>query len=379
MKFNPILLGSLFTVTALVVWLLRSTQGGADSKQTESSTEKPSVRRAAPLQVTSRDTDEWIRRFPDTLEFQNTNKPVSPSFQIPAELATQLEQLHAMDPTEEGRSALILEIANQWAALDLQGALSWAFTLERGNDRVALRKILRTSGSDDPVSALKALDTLKSANPDLHHDGERPIFRQWAAMDPHSAWEAASSVTNPQQLANVQHDILLQWSQAQPAAVAAILKKIATNASSQTHLSAVFETTAGFLADENPSETARWIASLPEGDARSSATSSILGSWLQQDFPSAVQWLSDDLQPGKSQDAGISKLVSVIRNREPQIAVQWAARISDPALRTHVLTSASLSWWAMEPEAASQAVNQSDFLSEEEKDSIREIFASMQN
>lgn len=303
---------------------------------------------------------------------------MTPSFQVPAELETQLEELNAMDPTDEGRSARILEIASAWAALDLQGALSWAFTLERGNNRVALRKILQTSSANDPVSALKALDTLKSANPDLHHDGERQIFRQWATTDPRSAWEAATSVTNPQQLANIEHDILLQWSQSEPSAVADILKKVATSTSSQNHLSAVFETTAGYLADENPSETAQWIASLPEGEARSSATSSILGSWLQQDFPTAAQWLSD-LPSGKTQDAGISKLVSVIRNREPQIAVQWASRISDPALRTHMVTNASLSWLARDPEAASQAVNQSNILSEAEKDSIREIFASMQD
>lgn len=97
------------------------------------------------------------------------------------------------------------------------------------------------------------------------------------------------------------------------------------------------------LLPESTPETeaaADWVMGFVPEDRRHAVAGKVIDAWTETDFAPQAGWLEKHWN-APWRDAGVAALCHQMADADPEAAVQWAATISDPDLRTETLSTLS--------------------------------------
>lgn len=228
-----------------------------------------------------------------------------------------------------------------------------------------LRPLLyRRWGELDPLAAIKNLERLDYAN---RHKAETGVIRGWTTRDASAAfaWMAAEHGKDGKN-----GDLLFRLtlpfvtSLSETGAFPELAPRLAAVPASSGRYLIITTEFASAWAQTDPNAALRWIAQLPEGSVRNSATSAALRQ-VTREAPDlalgivqtlsnekertegfqSVFWTWSRLQPegarrtidtqltGRDRDVAQAAFATVIARKEPQGAIDRVVSIEDPQLR----------------------------------------------
>ncbi len=114
----------------------------------------------------------------------------------------------------------------------------------------------------------------------------------------------------------------------------------------------IFFEVAAHFGDSHPSDTAKWIASLPpDSKAREWAMQGLIDRWVISDPGKASEWLLG-FEPSPTVDPALARFALDIVRGDPAQAAEWGASISSEAERNACLARVLDIWMRSEPIAA---------------------------
>ncbi|HLX71736.1 MAG TPA: hypothetical protein VKV04_19150 [Verrucomicrobiae bacterium] len=232
---------------------------------------------------------------------------------------------------------------------DLEAALAGAVT-EPQVAVAIVRGLLKYYDPADHVNAAPALvvalnnagqfqtafDFINNDAPaDLRTDLTRATFQSWGASQPQEAIQALNAITDEALREYAFSTVITSWSAQQPAAVA------------------------------------NYVTSLPEGDSRKWALATLVDNWSLQDPAAFATWLNTS-PPGVDLDQAIATFISKTdsANGSPQVAMQWAERISDSDLRYNSIKHILADWNQADPSAAQTYLASTSSLDDQQRQAL---------
>jgi len=103
-------------------------------------------------------------------------------------------------------------------------------------------------------------------------------------------------------------------------------------------------------AQTEPAQAADWVVQFPEGRLRDTAVQNLVQIWSEQ-ANKPTEWL-DSLEDGPVRDAGIATYARKLAPWSPEIALTWAAKISNPQSQAHEIEALAQHWFALDRKAA---------------------------
>lgn len=259
------------------------------------------------------------------------------------------------------RAGALNAVASAWAETDAAGAEQWARRLtdpdERGNSLLAIAGEMT---ADHPSAALAlAVDLPPGLARDeflLHAAGE------WAGHDSKSAIEWGQQIQNEELRAQILAAIATSFAEKDPAAAAALAATSLPAGHAQDD--AVVSIVQRWV-QQAPEQAAAWVAAFPEGRLRDTALEAVVTLWADQDITEAGVWVNS-LSERAGSDVAIAAYVEKMAVQFPEMAVEWAQEIRNPALRNERLIDLAELWLHNDAAAARVWIAQSP-LSEETK------------
>ena len=191
--------------------------------------------------------------------------------------------------------------------------------------------------------------------------------------DPAAAWQGIGQhLATSGQREMFELDVLRIWAGGDSVSAAAALDKRAGETQHFPLLGPAFGVVGAGLARTGIARATKWANSQPAGPVQSSAVGSAVATWFERDPAAAADWLNG-LPPGPGRDAGALALVQAAGPGQPQTAVNWPVSLSDPAMRTMLVSQTASRWLIAEPEKADAWMPASADLTEEEKETILRI------
>ncbi len=105
--------------------------------------------------------------------------------------------------------------------------------------------------------------------------------------------------------------------------------------------------------DQGLDSTLAWAADLPEGALRSNAWSAAYAVWAKQDPQAAVKSFVE-MPQSSDRDQAINGFISAFAHEDGDLATDWAAQITNPAMREAAMIRAGRQYFAQDQEAATQ-------------------------
>ncbi len=256
--------------------------------------------------------------------------------------------------TGAARAAALNTAASAWAETDPTGAEQWARRLtdpdERGDTLLAIAGEMT---GDNPAAALAlAVDLPPGAARDeflLHAASE------WAGLDSKSAIEWGQKIENPELRAQMLAAIATGFAEQDPAAAATLAAQSLPPGRVQDD--AVVSIVQRWV-QQSPEQASAWVAAFPEGPLRDTALEAVVKLWADQDLTDAGEWINT-LTERTGSDVAIAAYVDKLAVQFPEMAVEWAAEIRNPALRDERLIHLADLWLHNDPAAARQWIHQS--------------------
>ncbi|MFD0893850.1 hypothetical protein KBB96_10535 [Luteolibacter ambystomatis] len=263
------------------------------------------------------------------------------------------DPLAALDFAEKntGNAFARQTILSTWANSDLNGAMAWAnshfqgppdqgnpwmvgvirgiaagdparasqlmqempFSRERGDALVSLVPTVMAQGPD---AAMAWADNLR--DPSLRDRAMREIAPRLAEKDPRTAANWLTAANTPD-AANTMDDVMTAWMKG------------------------------------NPSEATGYYETLPAGDLRREALSSVIASMASSDPNQAMTFLNN--HRGEATDAIYEEFVWNSARSQPELAASQIANIQDPQNRDRTYMKMIGKWMKRDPQAAQQYLN----------------------
>ena len=256
--------------------------------------------------------------------------------------------------TGAARAGALNIAASAWAETDPAGAEQWARRLtdpdERGNSLLAIAGEM--TGANPATALSLAVDLPPGTARDeflLHAAAE------WAERDAKSAVEWGKQIENQELRAQMLAAIATGFAEKDPAAAATLAAQSLPPGRAQD------DAVVGIVqrwVQQDASQAAAWVAAFPEGQLRDTALEAVVRLWADQDLTDAGAWINT-LTERAGSDVAIAAYVDKLSVQFPEMAVEWAAEIRNPALRDERLIHLADLWLHNDPAAARQWINQS--------------------
>lgn len=224
-----------------------------------------------------------------------------------------------------------------WGAVDGSTALTTAATrlpknlvrLEAGREAMQSWARLAPAATAQAVAALPDIygkDYLVYALPHTYILADPAAAMAWAGSLP------------PALRANTLLHCMITWLDTDPRAARAYATELAGRPDAVDDGNGViFSRTAGALARKEVAEAVRWVEQLPpESKARQQATLGLMDWWAMTAPDKAGAWLGR-FPPSANLDPVVDRFARDLARQDPAAASDWAATITDPALRTKCL------------------------------------------
>jgi hypothetical protein len=190
----------------------------------------------------------------------------------------------------------------------------------------------------------------------------KSLAAAWAATDPQSAFEAmlkTASAGGEEEISLLMGLILSMSRTAgtDPADVASWMGALTPGILPPGQLSRIERAVAAAWRAKNPRKSADWLLSRATPESRSRHIASAVDEWVLTSPNACGEWLRS-LPPGPDTDPAIETFARQIVREDPESALAWASRISDPALRDQLKKSILEKWRMSDPDAAAAFANQ---------------------
>jgi hypothetical protein len=304
-----------------------------------------------------------------------------------AAMAKMLEKLAATDPKRamalaqaEGNLKLRADLEQAalrgWASTAPADASKWALALTNPNDRgAAVSTVLASAVATDPDGAVRVAKLIMQQDPSGDggygsslvdalcnagsfetaakfaadgDNGERPFwlgetYSKWAELQPEQAAAAAAAITDPDIRNQALHGIVGGWAQADPVTLT------------------------------------QFLSQLPPDGNRGLLIGQALQQWVHLDPVAAADWINNsDL--GADLDRGIMAVANMdmfAGDITPDVAVNWAESITDPALRSKALVNLLRDWVLVDLAAATSYFNATANLLPADRQKIGDVIANI--
>ena len=111
------------------------------------------------------------------------------------------------------------------------------------------------------------------------------------------------------------------------------------------------------LAQQQPEQTAAWVAEFPEGALRDAAFEELARLWADRNVDTVANWLNS-LASSPARDAAIGAYVNKLALQFPESAALWAKSIQDESLRMRELETVGELWMGTDPISARAWISQ---------------------
>lgn len=267
-----------------------------------------------------------------------------------------------------------------WGAVDPDGAMEYAKSLDERRQRGAISNVLMGWASTNPKEAIAWVNqlgdeesksryrgTLVSGLADYDIGTATSYVFDLAAKGDRYAARYLESVTGEQLRSGTIQDAIL-WTESMPRgelrgqamdrvanrfvaedpeAAAAWAAKYA----SDEHGVRVIEEVGDEWAERDPKAAVEWLRGLPQGRGQEEGMRSALGEWARRDFTAAGEYIQN-MPASSTRDAAMSGYAQNVVRRDPQAAVAWANSIGQDELRVQTLERTAREWYRRDPKAA---------------------------
>ena len=180
----------------------------------------------------------------------------------------------------------------------------------------------------EPLAALQLAVQLPPAT--TRDELIRHATRQWASLDASDASQWAEQLEDAPLRAQVLADIVAIQAESNPEAAANLaLTAIPAGRGQDDALVGIVQQ----WSQQDPSQTASWVALFPEGILRDTAVENLMRQWMQQEPSAPAPWLNA-LPAGPLRDAALETFVREIAAVDAEAARAWAETIGESTRRT---------------------------------------------
>ncbi len=239
-------------------------------------------------------------------------------------------------PNSRSRTELIRGLANIWASIDVESALSWTAQLPEGVDK------------NDALFTVRSL---------------------WASLDPEAVSAQISQMPENSSTASLITTIATRWASDNSA------KAINwANTLPETQKNLALSSIVSIWAQRDPLAAASYAVQLPFGDTQDEAVKSVISSWAAQDPAKTAAWVLQ-FPSSPLQDQALRQVVSAWNDADSQVGQEWALKLPSGSLRDAALKyfAEGNAYWT--PEKAARLVTYISDPSEQEK-SIKTVIRS---
>ena len=315
---------------------------------------------------------------------QETRQPLSAA--QGRRLSALLEELARTDPkralelaaTErnwELRAKLRDAALRGWGATAPDAAADWAMSQPLLGERMRCVEAVLAGAAELPNDAVRV--GLRLCAADAVTAGAYGHALINALVGKQGAFEAATRFAQSAGMVDGQgillESVYRQWADHQPRQALQNLSAI----SDPKIRSAAYEGVISGWASTNPAQLADYAQSLPAGEERTRTFGAALYQWVEKDPVGATEWIgrydpSPDLDHGVMAVATLPSLIS----GQPELAMDWAGGITDPALRTVTKKNVFADWARNDRVAARKFAE--GLGNPDERESLLEIVDSME-
>ncbi len=121
-------------------------------------------------------------------------------------------------------------------------------------------------------------------------------------------------------------------------------------------------------ARRDPEAALRYLPDMTD-ETRPGGYEQIATEWTRKDAMAASEWI-EPLPVGPEKDRAIQGMVQELRRTDPSSSTVWAASVNDEKMRTNLVTENATLWLKREPEAAAAWINETDTLTDDQKDHL---------
>ena len=109
--------------------------------------------------------------------------------------------------------------------------------------------------------------------------------------------------------------------------------------------------TRELVKDDGLDDTLAWAAELPEGSLRGNAWSAAYAHWASREPQDAVQSIIE-MPPSDDRNQAINGFISALAHQDGERAVDWAAEITEPAMRQAAMVRAATQYYRQDQQGA---------------------------
>lgn len=271
-------------------------------------------------------------------------------------------------------SAIATELANQ----DIDRAIKWAQSEQRGRHASLLMHVLQQVATTDPELALSKLDlvtnrewrqqslsgilsTVAQNDPQMavayldeiqdqraRRTATRSVLSQWANVDPEAAvsWALSSDLPNMEELlSQAGHSLVANDVDA--------AMRLLPRVDERTAQSWRMGIATALSTQRSPGEAQRFIDQFKGQPGYENLQAAMIAGTAQQDVYLARR-LAEQLPPGRARDQSMQQLISNHLHSDPREAASWLDSISDARIRSQATGHVLRQWYATDSHSASQ-------------------------
>ncbi len=266
----------------------------------------------------------------------------------PLQAASMLDRL-----PDRLQAQAITQIATNWAAQDIKGAMDWVQTQPGANPPNAQIKQLQVNMINnltnvDPSKAAAYVLTIQD-NPMFGRLVEQ-VAANWVGADPNAAFAWAKSLPMDGGGYNAMLQVITQYTSKDPVAAWNMATQLPDGTLRDNSMTNVFNKWVA----RNPADAAQQLGSLPE-KSQVTATTTLATAWLNQDPQTAEKWINT-LPTGTARDNAVSQIIRIEGSNDLPTAYTWATTIGNDALRYTQIRQVVQQWSGKDPAAAAAAV-----------------------
>jgi hypothetical protein len=221
----------------------------------------------------------------------------------------------------------IWESLESWGRKDPKAAFVWSDQLDPYVKSTAMQGLAEGWGAVDPAGAAAA--GLEMRDTDYGNEFLVSVTTQWAGSDPAAAAAWAGGLVDEQLRGEVVNELGEVWAQTDPPAAAAWVAALTdpgTKRAAETGLAVGW-------SEHDPGGAIEWALGSVEDPAQlDEMVGDITFNWSNLDPRGATRWL-DAQTPGVKTDRVLKAFSGMVLEEDPEAAVVWATKISDPATR----------------------------------------------
>jgi len=278
--------------------------------------------------------------------------------------------------SHDALSQAMTAVFTNWAKKDPQGAWNWVLANEPGAHS-DLRSVLAETGRNNPGLAGQFAAEFATAHPEASAE----VY--FAALDGvfHTGnFETAKTLIAQAKMPNEEQKNSLinllagQWARYQPENAAAWVLQLPAGPVRDQALDAVGQA----WSDIDPIKAADFAVNLPPGPDRQTALRQAISKWTLDDPAQASKWVLQ-FDAHEDFDQAVASIATSynVMNRNTNLALNWAATIQNPALRTQSVTSIVSTWYVNDAPAALNYIKNSPDVSAESRKALLKVVASM--